>query len=172
MLVLIGLAASTILPSLMPKDSGVLMQKEARRLILLSQTAREQALIKGRDMGLQQTDTGYRFLVFQESQWQPIPDLRLLSPVEIGDAFRIEILPGESVWRESLEYEKGNGFTFEDSDDEQSEENITTPDLYFWASGENSPAEIQLSSASDSGNRISILVDESGSISQAEETPE
>lgn len=169
-MVLLGLAISAILPSLIPDDSGALMQKEARRLVMLTQSLQEQALISGQDMGLQQTHDGYRFLVYQQGTWQPVTGNRTLSPVALSTALGLAILPGESVWRETLELEKDKGFTFDFSDEKPSsdtdDELKAEPDLFFWASGEISPAELRIfPTAKDSSNNLfSVNIEEHGAI--------
>ncbi|WP_020581851.1 type II secretion system minor pseudopilin GspH [Endozoicomonas elysicola] len=173
-MVLLGLAISAILPSLIPDDSGALMQKEARRLVMLTQSLQEQALISGQDMGLQQTHDGYRFLVYQQGKWQPVTDNRTLSPVALSSALRLAIFPGESVWRDTLELEKDKGFTFDFSDEEASpdsnDESKAEPDLFFWASGDISPAELRIfSTAENSSNSIfSVNIEEHGAIALVE----
>ncbi len=172
-MVLLGLAFSVILPSLVPNDSDVLIKKEARRQIMLMQLMQEQALLTGQDMGMQQTAEGYRFLSYQQGQWQPITSHRLLSPVELDKAIRLTLLPGESVWRESLALESDKGFSFNDSpsdlSNKQDGSDPDLPDLFFRASGEISPAELRLSPISNPKQALSVLITESGSITLADE---
>ncbi|WP_066014426.1 type II secretion system minor pseudopilin GspH [Endozoicomonas atrinae] len=169
-MVLLGLAISAILPSIMPDDSGALMQKEARRMIMLAQTSQEKALLHGMDMGLQQTTEGYRFLVYKQGKWQPVSGDRMLSPVALNESLRFTILPGESVWRDTLDLEQDNGFTFDASDEEASSdsEHEAEPDLFFWTSGEISPAELRLFSADAPRHALSINLKEHGEIALAE----
>lgn len=169
-MVMLGLVTSAILPSLIPDDSGALMKKEARRLMMLTQVIQEQALLTGQDKGLQQTAEGYRFLTYQRGRWQPITGHRLLSPVELNKAIRLTLLPGESVWRETLALEADKGFRFKDSPTEEpGDGQVAYPDLFFWASGEISPAELQLTPASNPEQMLSVLIDESGTITLADE---
>ncbi len=169
-MVLLGLVTSAILPSLMPDDSGALMQKEARRLIMLTQTSQEKALLHGMDMGLQQTADGYQFLVYKQGKWQPVSGDRILSPVELSDALDLAILPGESIWRDTLELERDKSFIVDASDKDSSSvpEHEAEPDLFFWSSGEISPAELRLFSADNPEHTLSINIEEHGTITLAE----
>ncbi len=172
-MVLLGLAISAILPSLMPDDSGALMQKEARRLVMLTQSLQEQALVSGQDMGLQQTRDGYQFLVYQQGKWQPVTGSRILSPVALNTALGLVILPGASVWRDTLELEQDKGFTFAPYDEEPSsdseDEPKAKPDLFFWASGEVSPAELRIFSTDNPSSLFSVNIKEHGAITLVEE---
>ena len=167
-MVLLGLAISAILPSLMPDDSGALMKKEARRLIMLAHTSQEKALLHGMDMGLQQTTEGYQFLVYKQGKWQPVSQDRTLSPVALNKALRLAILPGESVWRDTLEQDKGFTFDTDDKTPLSDSEPKAEPDLFFWASGEISPAELRLFSADDPRHALSINIEEHGEIALME----
>lgn len=67
------------------RDQGDIVREEARRLAVLLQNARQQAILEGRPYGFVLTRDGYRFLRLDEQH--------RLSPVS-GDAlFRERVLP-------------------------------------------------------------------------------
>ncbi|WP_299730296.1 type II secretion system minor pseudopilin GspH [uncultured Endozoicomonas sp.] len=164
---LLGLVTAIVLPSLIPEDSSRKMQNEAKKFIALAQLAQEQALLTGRDTGIQKTPEGYQFLTYQQGQWQPVKR-RLLSAVQLSDAFQMTILPGESIWQETIEMENDHGFQFDDSPSDNEEAFATSPDIYFWSYGATSPVEVTFSSVDNSKRSLSISLKESGSMNTTE----
>ncbi len=183
-IVLLGLTASMIIPSLAPTDNAALLEKEAIRLSRFLVNARDQALTKGQDLGLQLTDSGYRLLEFYKGRWRPIKHQSILSPVTLGADLSLDILPGESVWQASLALESKEGFVFaqgespvgadqvEQDEDSDEYDNRALPQLFFWSSGEVSPARVRLSAKDNKVADSTLVLAESGMITVWDESAE
>jgi general secretion pathway protein H len=65
--VTLGLASLNAMPS--PRQD---LQKEAQRLTLLLQLARDEAIVRNRPVTFEATPEHYRFLVRNETRWEPI----------------------------------------------------------------------------------------------------
>ena len=164
-MVLLGLAISVVIPSLLSDDSGAILKKEARRIIMLTQLAQEHAVVNGMDMGLKKTMEGYQFLTYQKGQWEAATAKKALSPVKLSEAIAFDIIPGSSLWHEALEWEQSNSFNLEESPQNKPE---LKPDLFFWASGEMSPAQIELYSTENPKNVLLVKIEEHGVIGLTE----
>ena len=142
-LVLIGLTVSYVLPNLKPGDSQRAIESEAKRFSALVQIAHEQALTTGKDFGVEVTDSGYTFMLWQQNRWQPVKGDRLLKAVTLDNTITIRLFPGESVWHEALEQEsQSNKSFFSDKDSNKQKE----PNIFIWSSGDLTPADIHFSS--------------------------
>ena len=164
-IVLLGLAISVVIPTLMSDDSGSIVSKEARRLVMLTQLAQEYALVNGVDMGLKKNIDGYHFLLYQEGKWKQATVNKVLSPIKLSEGITFDIKPGSSVWHEALEWEQSNGFSFEQLSNSKSD---LQPDLFFWASGEVSPATIELFAKNSPKRASTVQIEEHGVIALVE----
>jgi general secretion pathway protein H len=68
-LVIVGIMLGVATLNALPSERQVL-QEEARRIALLMQLARDEALVRSRPMALELDDNGYRFLIKDEGQWR------------------------------------------------------------------------------------------------------
>jgi general secretion pathway protein H len=73
--VTLGLASLNAIPS--PHQD---LQAEAQRLTLLLQLARDEAIVRNRPVAFEATPERYRFLVRNETRWDPITSDDLLRP--------------------------------------------------------------------------------------------
>jgi len=71
----LGLASLNAIPS--PRQN---LQEEAQRLALLLQLARDEAIVRNRLVTFEATPERYRFLVRNETRWDPITSDDLLRP--------------------------------------------------------------------------------------------
>jgi general secretion pathway protein H len=71
----LGLASLNAIPS--PHQD---LQAEAQRLTLLLQLARDEAIVRNRPVAFEATPERYRFLVRNETRWDPITSDDLLRP--------------------------------------------------------------------------------------------
>ncbi|MFZ6772193.1 type II secretion system minor pseudopilin GspH [Undibacterium sp. SXout7W] len=87
-LVIVGLMLGAISLNAMPSDLQRL-QNDSRRIALLLQLAREEAIVRNLPVAFEADQTGYRFLVREDRVWTPIKDDMLrergfqLSPVQL-----------------------------------------------------------------------------------------
>lgn len=169
-LLLMGLATSMVVTSIMPADSGAELKKMAGRFAAQLQAAHEEAILEGRDFGVVVMPDYYEFVMYRDGKWQPVKGRRLLGRTSVAEEVQLTVYPGESIWRSSLEsaleQEQGNSdsdfaYTFTSSEEDQQK---TVPDLYIWSSAEVSPAEIRFQSRNNRRESESVLLEEMGRI--------
>jgi len=131
-MVLIGIIFSFAMLSLGGDDLAELMEQETRRLGTLLDLVSDEAVLRGEEMAVHFSDTGYEFLILSGDQWQPQEDDRLLQarsmPVDIE--IRLEV--------------NGDSPGLTSADDEDSE--TLTPQVYILSSGEMTPFSATLQS--------------------------
>jgi len=66
--VTLGLTAISVAPS-----QAKAMQKDAQRIALLLQLARDEAIVRNRPVAFEAGPDSYRFLVRKEKTWEPLP---------------------------------------------------------------------------------------------------
>lgn len=64
--IMLGVATLNALPS-----ERQVLQEEARRIALLMQLARDEALVRSRPMAFEGDENGYRFLIKDAGEWKP-----------------------------------------------------------------------------------------------------
>lgn len=142
-LVLMGLAASIVVPTVSTGNNNQQLETQARRFVLQAEMANRQALMDGRHYGFRLTDDGYRFVVWEAGDWLPINNDRFMTEVNLDELMTVHIRHGSSHWQAALEYESRNQSSLLEKDFAVVEKQERhEPDLYFWSSGEVSPAEI------------------------------
>ena len=72
-LVIVGLMLGAVSLNAMPSDLQRL-QNDSRRIALLLQLAREEAIVRNLPVAFEADQTGYRFLVREDRVWTPIKD--------------------------------------------------------------------------------------------------
>jgi len=156
-MVLIGLAASTVVLSLSGNGPQRQLQQQAERLAAKLQLALDEAVLRRRELGLDVLSQGYRFLLLDADagKWQVIETDRQLGPVELDTAFRLELeLSGFSWEVDSAQDQEQRLFTggslFEDEELYEDsafaeEEQALTPQVTILSSGDYTPFELRLS---------------------------
>ena len=66
--IMLGVASLNALPS-----ERQVLQEEARRISLLMQLARDEALVRSRPVAFETDEGGYRFLIKEDGQWHGFP---------------------------------------------------------------------------------------------------
>ena len=154
-LVLIGIIFSFAMLSLGGDDLAELMEQETRRLGTLLGLVSDEAVLRGEEMAVHFTDTGYEFLILRGDQWQPQEDDRLLQARSLPADIEIRLeVNGDSP-----------GLT--DSDDE--DEETLTPQVYILSSGEMTPFSAILQSP-QSSTRIHLTASLLGEVTWETET--
>ena len=128
-----------------PED---LIRTEALRLQRLVQLALDEAILRGEEYGLEVKLDGYRFLRFNQNQWQPLETDKQLRPRELPYDMEMEmrledteivIDPGNDSMSEQILNLDG-----EDGDGEKKKRRAK-PQIYLLSSGEITPEfEIRL----------------------------
>ncbi|OED41013.1 type II secretion system protein GspH [Endozoicomonas sp. (ex Bugula neritina AB1)] len=145
-LVLMGLAATMVMPRLSIGSSAQDLNIASERLLTLSQMAQQLALTEGRSIGLSVTrnekskEFSYEFLILTKGEWTPVKNHRILRGVNLSSDLTLRVEPGDSFWKEALAYEETSGSLLEDVVTEAK----AKPNVYFWSSGEVTPARIRL----------------------------
>jgi len=83
-MVIIGITLGLVSLNAMPNGQQAL-QKEAERIALLLQLARDEAIVRNRLVAFEADDMQYRFIVRNETRWDPIVDDDLLRQREFKD---------------------------------------------------------------------------------------
>jgi general secretion pathway protein H len=76
-LVIIGLTLGLTVMNAAPTQAQA-MQKEAQRIALLLQLARDEAIVRNRPIAFEAGPDSYRFLVRNDRSWEPLPQDDLL----------------------------------------------------------------------------------------------
>lgn len=84
-LVIAGLTLGMVSFNAMPSEQQDL-QNDARRIALLLQLARDEAIVRNRHVSFEADEKRYRFLVREEGKWQAIKDAELLREREFNRA--------------------------------------------------------------------------------------
>ena len=134
-LVLIGIIFSFAMLSLGGDDVARLMERETRRLVTLLDMASEEAVIRGEDLAVHFTDTGYAFMVLRQNSWTDLEDDPLLKPRVLPAGIELD-----------LEIDEEPPLVGESDPDEKSDDN-PVPQVYILSSGEMTPFTMTLQSA-------------------------
>ncbi|HEU4851577.1 MAG TPA: GspH/FimT family pseudopilin, partial [Telluria sp.] len=71
-MVIIGIALGMVSLNIVPAPREEL-EKEAQRIALLLQLARDEAIVRNRQVVFEAAPDRYRFLVRNENRWEPMP---------------------------------------------------------------------------------------------------
>ncbi|MCJ9430049.1 type II secretion system minor pseudopilin GspH [Kordiimonas marina] len=85
-IVIVGLMTGMVMFTLMPHRAS--LEDDATRLVGRLAAARRSAVLEGQSVGLQVSDSGYRFLRYRRGRWQPyslVPDRTSLTWPEDTD---------------------------------------------------------------------------------------
>jgi general secretion pathway protein H len=97
---IIGVMAGAAVLSTSVTGSDQDLKHEALRIKSVLELLQEEALMQGRDYGIQITDTGYEFLVFDYDQfaWVDTDDQEILKPYQLDEKLSMELnLDGREV---------------------------------------------------------------------------
>ncbi|MGZ3158486.1 MAG: GspH/FimT family pseudopilin [Burkholderiaceae bacterium] len=91
-IVIAGIMLGMVSFNVMPGDRQIL-QDEAQRVALLLQLARDEAIVRNRQVAFEADSERYRFLVRDDTGWKPITDDDLLREREFKHAVGLSINP-------------------------------------------------------------------------------
>jgi len=129
---IIGVVMSFVSLSLNPSSAADRMDTDARRIEALTQTAADDAILYGREIGLDITRNGYRFLRLGDDGWQVInvPDSPLRAR-ELSEGVVLTLVESDEDTPRLA-----NG----DEDDD-----TVRPEAFFLSSGETVPFALEIS---------------------------
>ncbi len=145
-LVLIGIMTTLAIISMGSGGLNRQLEQEGRRFISLVELAGDEAILQGRELGMDFSQTEYRFLTLIEGKWQLYPD---------DNIFRNRTLPDTAFYKlfiEGLPVELSEQLEPIDNDEEQDEP--TKPQLFILSSGERNMFELQLLTSNRSHYQI------------------
>lgn len=127
--VLVGIIFSFAMLSMGGDDVARLLERETRRLVTVLDMAGSEAVLRGEELAVYFSDTGYEFLVLQGNSWQATTDSSLLKAhtLPAGLSIRLEV-DGDPP-----------GLTTTPEDDGDSAVDDMTPQVYILSSGEMTP---------------------------------
>lgn len=129
-LVLIGIILTFAVLSLRGDKLAEEMERESRRLATLVSLANDEAVLRGEELAIRFTDTGYNFLVLSAAGWQQRADDKLLRP---------RTLPAGMLVRVEVDGDPPGLQRREEDDDEDDRKEIITPQVFILSSGEMTP---------------------------------
>jgi len=129
---IIGVVLAFVSLSINPTGPADRLDTEAERLNALLQTAADDAILYGREIGLDITQGGYRFLRLGDDGWQPlnVPDTPLRAR-ELGDGLVIVLIDRGDDTPRLVQADEG-------------EEDVVRPEAVLLSSGEFVPFELEL----------------------------
>mgnify|MGYP002622745542 CR=1 FL=1 len=91
--VIVGIIASVVLLSTTLVDDDRELQQEARRMASLVELAADEAVLQGREFGLEFRQTGYRFVEYDPftERWFEVSGDELLRPRSLAEDLRFEL---------------------------------------------------------------------------------
>jgi general secretion pathway protein H len=135
--VIIGIVTGIAVLSLGALGKDPPAQTTAKRLTALLKMASEDAVMQGRELGLVIDRHSYRFLAYDNGQWQALDDDDLFRKRSLDSAVRLNLrLEGRSIVLENRT----------DQDDAQRSSSGMKPDILFLSSGEITPFELRITS--------------------------
>ncbi|MEX0977084.1 MAG: type II secretion system minor pseudopilin GspH [Woeseia sp.] len=144
--IIVGIVSAVVILSFGVLGDDRAMQQQARRLASLVDLASDEALMQGRDYGLEFTRQGYRFLEHDpfSGQWQEIIGDDVLRPRQLDDDLELDLV------LEDRNIALGEQFSAAetDEDDERSADDFA-PHVLIMSSGETTPFSLLIVRSSD-----------------------
>jgi general secretion pathway protein H len=147
--VIMGIISAMILLSFGILGDDRALQQQARRLSSLVDLATDEAVMQGRDFGLEFLQTGYRFVELDPilNQWHEVTDDDLLRPRQLDEGMEFELhLEDRPV---SLAGEARDIDADEDEESDERERNGYLPHVLILSSGDVTPFNLRLVRRSD-----------------------
>ncbi len=141
--VIVGIISSVVLlsTSLIDDDRGV--RQDARRMASLIELAADEALLQGRDLGIEFVQRGYRFVEYDPylAQWFEIAGDELLRPRELQDDLEMRLFIEDRRVLLAAEHARIGGAS---ADDDSRRTADYAPHALIMSSGELSPFSVEI----------------------------
>ena len=140
--VIVGIVSAVVLLSANLIDDDRDVRQEARRLTSLIELAADEALLQGRDLGLEFVQGGYRFVEYDPflEQWFELAGDELLRPRSLPDGLRFELFVEDRRVLLAAEHTRLGGG--EETADRR--EADYAPHALIMSSGELSPFDLEI----------------------------
>ena len=155
--VIVGIISAVALLSFGVLGDDRSLQQQARRLSSLIELASDEALMQGRDFGLEFTRTGYRFLESDPltSRWYQVVGDDLLRPRTLEEPLEL------SLALEDREIALGDRFAAmeeeEDEDDDEALADDYAPHVLILSSGDVTPFDLSILRPSDRSEIVVVM---------------
>ena len=153
--VIMGIVSAVVLLSAGLLGSDRALTDEARRLESLVELAEDEALMQGRDFGLEFLQGGYRFVEHDplSREWFEIGDDELLRPRQLADGLDLQLfLEDRRIELKAQAADIGDGEEDEDDDENGNagnDEKEYAPHVLILSSGDVTPFNLTITRASD-----------------------
>ncbi len=141
--VIVGIISSVVLlsTSLIDDDRGV--RQDARRMASLIELAADEALLQGRDLGIEFVQRGYRFVEYDPylAQWFEIAGDELLRPRELQDDLEMRLFIEDRRVLLAAEHARIGGAR---ADDDSRRTADYAPHALIMSSGNLSPFSVEI----------------------------
>lgn len=146
-IIIIGIITASVILSIGNLSDNRDLLREGKRISILLQTAMDEAVLQGREYGLEVVESGYRFVEFNAftQQWSEIPGDDLYRYRRLPQEYRLELnledrllLLAEEPAALGQEEKDDNG------DDEDEEIAFYSPHIIVFSSGEITPFEMHI----------------------------
>lgn len=171
--VIVGIVSAVVLLSsgLVSEDRN--LRQEARRMASLIELAADEALLQGRDLGLEVLQGGYRFVEYDpyNNRWQEITGDELLRARELDEDLRLELWIEDRRVQLLDEARSTGGADAEDDDEDErygvrrrrDERSEYAPHALIMSSGQVTPFDLEIIRDRDR-RRLGVTVDPAGNI--------
>lgn len=167
-LVLISLASVAVISTLTVSAEDV-AKKQAQALFYRIQLLNEEAMLSGRDFGLNinEEKSTYQFMYLTSKGWQKLDEQHIPEKTELDSGLALMLQLGGDVWsdKERL-FEPGNLFDEEMFAEQDNEKKRPPPQVFIMSSGEITPVSVAIYPQQKDAERDAwhIVVKESGQI--------
>lgn len=147
-IVIIGIVLSIAVLSLSLAGNDRDVRKEAQRLISILEIAQDDAVLQGREFGIEFTSTGYRFVEYDpfSALWLEIPGEDLLRMRSLPEDYEISLfLEDRRIALDDDPVDLGEG----DDDGPSTEVRNYAPHVMIFSSGDMTPFELHINRLTD-----------------------
>ena len=147
-IVIIGIVLSIAVLSLSLVDNDREIRREAQRLMAIIDIAKDDAVLQGREFGIEFTVSGYRFVEYDpfSTTWLEVPGDDLLRLRALPEDVELDLFLEEK--QVSLEEEPAELFAEDDSDPSPTARNYA-PHVMILSSGDMTPFELHINRLTD-----------------------
>lgn len=163
--VIMGIVSAVVLLSTGLLGTDRALTDEARRLESLVELAEDEALMQGRDFGLEFLQGGYRFVEHDplSGQWFEIADDELLRPRQLAEGMGLElILEDRRVELKTRAADIGDADD-DGNDDARNDEDDYLPHVLILSSGDVTPFDLTIMRESDRAEVV-LATNEAGEL--------
>ncbi|RLV60781.1 type II secretion system protein GspH [Parashewanella curva] len=160
---LMGLMAATVTLSFNTSTPEQKLEKKAKQFMATTELVINETILSGQFLGIVIEPDGYHYVVYHDSQWQPLTNDRILTERKLDDGMSLSVVVDGLPLKQSDEDRSDD--IFENDDDKfnidesvQPKKKLPTPQIMLFPSGELSPFELTFAMRDQQGNEHDQLV--------------